>query len=156
MLPAWFEHNFVNIENMLIDMFTKVAPLIESGTWTPDSWLKLADPTPMLSFVRLPGGHVDYDAGYDECTFQALAITGSRDKSIELMSLVRASLLPMKAFKFTMDDGYTALIHWVEESGGPQMMVPGQQIDVRVVPATFKIRVGLRSRKRYDEIIRAL
>lgn len=154
--PDWFEHNFVNIENMLIDLFTKAVPNATSGTWTPDSWIDSATIDPMLSFVRLPGGVVDYDAGFDECMFQALAVTDSRNDSIELMSLVRAVLLPMKAFKFKMTDGYTALIHWVENPGGPQMMVPAQQIDTRVVPATFKIRVGLRSRKRYDQIIRDL
>lgn len=155
-LPDWFKHNFVNIENLLIDIFTKVVPSCPSGVWTADEWLDQPDPDPMLSFVRLPGGRVDYDAGYDECFFQAIAVTGDRDDSNDVMSLIRACLLPMKGFKFKMADGFTALIHCCEEVAGPQMLTSGQQIDTRVVPATFKIRVGLRSRERYDLIIRDL
>ena len=63
--PAWFKNNFVNVERLFIDMFTKIVPDVESGRWTPDHWLKDAEPDPMLSFVRLPGGRVDYDAGFD-------------------------------------------------------------------------------------------
>lgn len=156
LLPAWFENNFLNIENLMIDIFTKVVPAVPAGVWTPDSWLDQRDPDPMLSFVRLPGGRVDYAAGYDECFIQAVVVTGDRDDSNDVMSLIRACLLPMQAVKFLMADGFTALIHCVEEVAGPQMLTSGQQIDTRVVPATFKVRVGLRSRARYDQIIRAL
>lgn len=155
-LPDWFKQNFINVENLLIDIFTKVVPSAPSGVWTADSWTDQTDPDPMLSFVRLPGGRVDYDAGYDECFIQAIAVTGDRDDSISLMSLIRACLLPMKGFKFTMSDSYTALVHCVDEVAGPQMLTSGQQIDTRVVPATFKIRVGLRSRDRYLQIISGL
>lgn len=110
----------------------------------------------MLWFFRVPGGHTDYQQNCDEALIQVNAVTGSRDDSWRIMSLVRAVLLPMQGFKFAMSDGFTAQIHSVEEVGGPQLLTPGQQIDTRIVTGTFKVRVGLRSRERYSDIVRAL
>jgi len=155
-LPDWYQDNFVNLENLMIDLFGKAVAGVETGCWMPDDWIEDDDPEPALWFFRLPGGHVDYDRNFDEGLIQVMAVTGSRDASWRLMSLVRAVLLPMQGFKFTMADGYTAQIHSVEETSGPQMLTPGQQIDTRVVLAAFKVRVGLRSRERYLDRIRAL
>lgn len=154
-LPEWYQNNFVNVENLMIDLFGKVFPTIECGCWTPDDWLERT-PDPALWFFRVPGGHVDYQASYDEGLIQVMAVAPSRDESWSLMSVVRAVLLPMQGFKFAMADGYTAQIHSVEEISGPQMLTPEQQIDTRVVSALFKVRVGLRSRERYLDIVRAL
>lgn len=157
MIPEWFEHNFVNIENLLVDMFSRILPDVDCGVWTPDDWLDDAEPDPMLTIVRLPGGRgVCWDESYDECFAQIVATTLSRELSIELISVVRSVLLPMSGFKWKMADGYTAQIHSVDEVAGPQMLTGEQQIDTRVVPTTFRIRVGFRSRKRYDQIIRDL
>jgi hypothetical protein len=154
--PDWFQDNTVNVENLFIDIFTKIIPSAPSGVWTADSWLDERDPDPMISWVRLPGGHVNWDAGYDECLIQATVVTGDRDDSNRIMSLIRSCILPMDAFKFKMSDGYTAVIRGVQEVSGPQMLTGEQQVDTRVVPATFKPCVGLRSRARYDQIIKAL
>lgn len=155
-VPDWFEHNFVNMEDMLIALFTPILPGVECGVWTPDHWLDQAIADPLLSFIRLPGGVVDYDKQEDEALVQVIAVTDDRDESIEVISLVRSVLLPMRSFKVPMTDGFTATIRGVTESGGPSMMIPAQQIDTRVVPVTFKVCVGLRSRKRYDANISAL
>lgn len=155
-LPDWYKDNFVNLENLMIDIFAKVTPGVESGCWTPDDWLTDEDPAPALWFFRLPGGRVDYDKGYDEGLVQVLAVSPSRDDSWALMSLVRSVLLPMQGFKFRMADGFTAQVHSAEEVGGPQMLTPEQQIDTRVVSAAFRVRVGLRSRERYLDRVRAL
>lgn len=156
-LPAWFQHNFVNVENLLIDMFGKVFPDIECGCWVSDDWLdSQIEPDPALWFVRVPGGHVDYERGYDEALIQVSAVTPSRDDSWQVMSVIRAVLLPMQGFKFTMVDGHTVQIHSAEEVAGPQLLTPGQQIDTRIVSATFKVRVGLRSRTRYFDAVSAL
>lgn len=156
LIPEWFEDNFVNVEDLFIELLTKVLPAWASGTWTPDSWLDEANPDPMLTVIRLPGGHVNVEMGYDECLVQISAISTSRDDSSNAMSVIRASLLPMDGFKFTMADGYTAFVHCVNEASGPQMLTAQQQLDVRVVPATFHVRLGMKSRARYDRIIRGL
>ncbi|MCX2714964.1 hypothetical protein [Mycolicibacterium sp. J2] len=155
-LPDWYTPNFVNIENLLIDVFSKVAPAVESGCWTPDDWLEDDSPGPALWFFRVPGGHVDYQQNYDEAVVLVMAVTPSRDDSWTLMSLVRSILLPMQGTKFQMADGFTAQVHSAEEVAGPQLLTPGQQIDTRVVSAHFKVRVGLRSRERYLDQLRAL
>lgn len=156
LIPAWFEDNFVNVEDLFVQLLTKMLPAWESGIWTPDSWLDEAVPVPMLTAIRLPGGHVNVEMNYDECLVQVSAISTSRDDSCNAMSVIRASLLPMDGFKFAMDDGYTAFIQKVNEASGPQMLTAQQQLDVRVVPATFSVRVGMKSRARYDRIIRSL
>ncbi|TDK86280.1 hypothetical protein [Mycolicibacterium mucogenicum] len=155
-LPDWYQANFVNLENLMIDIFSKVLPGVESGCWTPDDWLDQQTPEPQLWFFRVPGGRVDYQQNYDEGLMQVVAVTGSRDDSWQVMSLVRAVLLPMQGFKFTMADGFTAQIHSADEVAGPQVLTPAQQIDTRMVSATFKVRVGLRSRERYGDRVRAL
>ena len=156
LIPEWFQDNFVNVEQLIIDMYSKILPAFESGRWTPDHWLDQIDPDPMLTVIRLPGGHVDWDKGYDECLAQISIVTSSPDDSMDAMSVVRGTLLPISGFKFTMEDGFTAYIHGAAESSGPQMLTAQQQLDVRVVPATFRIRVGLKSRARYEQIIRSL
>ncbi|TDK87112.1 hypothetical protein [Mycolicibacterium mucogenicum] len=156
LLPDWYQGNFANQENLMIDMFSKVLPGVESGCWTPDDWLEAqTPPEPQLWFFRVPGGRVDYQQNYDEGLIQVLAVSGSRDDSWSLMGVVRAVLLPMQGFKFTMADGFTAQIHSAEEVAGPQTLTPAQQIDTRMVSATFKVRVGLRSRERYGDRVRA-
>lgn len=157
--PDWLQDNFVDIEQLFIDMFTKVFPAISPdniGVWTPDNWLDQNNPDPLLSFVRLPGGRVDYDKNYDECLIQATAVTGDRTDSNKIINGIRSILLPISGLKFTMADGYTALIRDVVEIAGPQLLMPLQQIDTRVVPTTFKVCVQLRDRSRYDQIIRSL
>lgn len=151
-LPQWFQHNFVNVENLMIDIFTKVLPDVESGCWTPDGWLDEQLPNevdPMLWFVRLPGGFVDWDRHRDQSLVQVSAVTGSRDDSWDVMSVVRSVLLPMQGFKFTMADGFTAQIHCAGEKSGPNLLTPGQQLDTRVVTAVFDVGVGLRYRNNY-------
>lgn len=155
-LPEWYTPTFVNVENLCIDMFGAVLPGVECGCWTPDDWLENDNPAPALWFFRVPGGHVDFDRNADESVVQVMAVTPSRDESCALMDFVRAMLLPLQGFKFTMADGFTAQIHSVDEVTGPQMLTPAQQIDTRVVSASFKLRVGLRSRERYLDRLRAL
>lgn len=155
-LPEWFDDNFVDVETLLIDLFSKVLPDISVGCWYADDWLDEPTPEPQLLFFRLPGARVDYDRNSDVCQVQVVAITDSRDDSWRLMNLVRAVVLPMQGFKFEMEDGFTAQVWGVDDVAGPELLTPGQQIDTRVVAAVFQIRVGLRSRKRYDQIIAAL
>lgn len=155
-IPDWFDNNFVDVESLLIDLFELVLPDIVVGCWTPDSWLDQDVTEPMLQFVRLPGGQVKWDMQYDEALIQATAITGSRDDSWRLVNLLRAVLLPLQGFKFTMSDGFVAQIVGVDEVAGPQLLTTDQRIDDRVIPVTFRTRVSLRSRKRYDQIIRDL
>lgn len=155
-LPVWFKDNFVNVENLMVDLFTKVVPDVESGCWTPDGWLDQVNPDPVLRFFRMPGGRVDWQRGHDECFVQVCAVTGSRADSWRLISLVRAVLLPMQGYKFKMDDGYTAQVHCVEEVSGPQILMPEQQLDTRIVTAQFRVSVGLRSRDNYLREVAAL
>lgn len=154
--PDWFKDNFVDIEQLMIDMFGKVFPGILIGIWEPDDWLDQPVPEELLTFVRLPGGMVNYERNTDECLIQATVTTMDRNASNRVISVVRSVLLPIQGLKFTMNDGYTAQIHCVEEVSGPQMLTHEQQIDTRVVPVTFRIRVGLRNRTRYDNIISGL
>lgn len=155
-LPDWYEDNFVNVENLFIDLFTKVFPNIESGCWTPDDWLEQEFPDPQLQFVRIPGGHVDYQRRQDECFVQVSVITGSRDESWKVYEVIRAVLLPMQGFKVPMADGYTAQIHRVEEIGGPQLMTPEQLADTRLVAATLKVSVGIKTGRNYFAELSAL
>lgn len=158
MIPDWFNHNFVNLDNLFIDMFSKVLPEVEVGLWTPDDWLDedSDEPTPLLTIVRLPGGRVDWLEGYDEALIQFSMVTADRDNSNDAISVVRAVLLPMSGFKWTMSDGYTAKIISAEEVVGQQMLTELQAIDQRVVPITFRVRVGLRDRSNYEAVLRAL
>lgn len=157
-LPDWYDEAFVNVENLLIDLFSKLLPGVESGCWCPDDWLDSDQtaPEPMLWFFRMPGGDVDWQRRTDECFMQVMVVTGSRDDSWRVMNFVRAVLLPWQGEKFRMDDGYTAQIHGADEVSGPQLLTPGQQIDTRVVTATFKISVGLKSAKHFKQNIAAL
>lgn len=155
-LPAWFEDNFVDVESMLIDLFSRIVPDVEVGCWSADDWLDDPTPDPTLLFFRLPGARVDYDKNSDICHVQAVALTPSRDDSWRLISLVRAVILPMQGFRIRMEDGHTAQVWCSEDIAGPQLLTPEQQIDTRVVTSVFSLRVGLRSRKRYDQIIAEL
>lgn len=155
-LPAWYEENFVDVESLLIDLFSRVVPDIAVGCWYADDWLDDPAPEPQLLFFRLPGSRVDLERNSDACHVQAVAITSSRDDSWRLMNLVRAIVLPMQGSRVVMQDGFTAQVWCVEDVAGPQILTPGQQIDTRVVTSVFSIRVGLRSRKRYDQIIAGL
>lgn len=152
-LPEWFEDNFVDVETLLIDVFSRVVPNVHVGCWTADDWLDDPDPEPQLLFFRLPGARVDYDRNSDTCFVQAVAVTSSRDDSWRLMNLVRAVVLPWQGFRVAMEDGFHAQVWSVDDVSGPQLLTPGQEIDTRVVTTVFGIRVGLRSRKRYDQII---
>lgn len=155
-LPEWFEDNFVDVESLLIDLFSRILPDIEIGCWYADDWLDDPTPEPQLLFFRLPGSRIDYDKNSDMCHVQAIAVTPSRDDSWRLMNLVRAVILPMQGFKVPMSDGFTAQIWTADDVSGPQMLTPGQELDTRVVSSVFSLRVGLRSRKRYDQIIAGL
>jgi hypothetical protein len=158
-IPDWFKDNFVDIEQLLIDMARKIFPDMpegQIGLWEPDDWLDEPDPEPLLTFIRLPGGQVCWDKNYDECLIQATVVTGDRTLSNRAMSLIRGVLLSMQGTKFTMNDGYTAQIHEAEEVSGPELLTHEQQVDLRVVPATFRVRVGLRNRTRYNTIISGL
>lgn len=152
-LPEWYEDNFVDVESLLIDLFSRIVPDVEVGCWFPDDWLDDPTPDPQLMFFRLPGAQVDYDRNSDVCQIQVIAVTPLRDDSWRLMNLVRAIILPMRGFSITMEDGFKAQVWCTEDIAGPQLLTPGQQIDTRVVTSVFSIRVGLRSRKRYDQII---
>lgn len=155
-LPAWFEDNFVDVESMLIDLFSRILPDVDVGCWYADDWLDDPTPDPQLLFFRLPGMRVDYDSNSDICHVQVVAITPSRDDSWRLMNLVRAVVLPMQGFRIPMEDGFTAQVWCADDVAGPQMLTPGQQLDTRVVSSVLSFRVGLRSRKRYDQIIAEL
>lgn len=152
-LPEWFEENFVDVESLLIDLFDQILPNVDVGCWYADDWLDDPNPAPQLLFFRLPGARVDYDRNSDICHVQAVAVTSSRDDSWRLMNLVRAVLLPMQGFRVPMSDGFNAQVWTTDDISGPQLLTPGQEIDTRVVTSVFAIRVGLRSRKRYDQII---
>lgn len=155
-LPTWYEENFVDIESMFIDLFSRIVPGVDVGCWYADDWLDDPTPDPQLLFFRLPGSRVDYDKNSDICHVQVVALTPSRDDSWRLMNFVRAVVLPMQGFRIQMDDGFTANVWCTQDIAGPQLLTPGQQIDTRVITAVFSIRVGLRSRKRYDQIIAEL
>ncbi|QXO14253.1 tail terminator [Mycobacterium phage Chaser] len=151
-LPDWYEEAFVNVENLFIDMFTDLLPDYESGCWAPDDWLAdEIEVKPTIWFFRLPGGRVDWDGRKDECQLQVMVVTGSRDDSWRLMDFVRAMLLPMQGDKYKMADGYTAQIRCAGEVAGPQLLTPGQRIDTRVVTATFKVSVSMKSAKNYKQ-----
>lgn len=154
-LPDWYEPNFINIENLLIDMFTDLLPGVESGCWAPDDWLsdEDADVRPTLWFFRVSGGRSDWDKRRDECELQVMAVTGSRDDSWKLMDFVRSMLLPLQGDQYKMVDGYTAQIHGVSEITGPQLLTPGQRIDTRVVSANFRVSVSMKSAKNYKQKI---
>lgn len=156
LIPDWFQDNFVDVEQLIIDMYAKILPAFEGGRWTPDSWLDQIDPDPMLTVIRLPGGYTDWDKGYDECLVQISIVTGNPDSSKKAMDVVRATLLPIQGFKFMMADGFTALIHKAAPAAGPQMLTAQQQLDTRVVNASFMVRVGLKSRIRYEQLVRSL
>jgi hypothetical protein len=155
-LPAWYDNNFVDVESMLIDLFTRILPGVESGCWYADDWLDDATPDPQLLFFRLPGARVDYNKNSDICHVQVVALTPSRDDSWRLMSFVRSIILPMQGFSVEMSDGFNAQVWCTDDIAGPQLLTPGQQIDTRVITSVFSLRVGLRSRKRYDQIIAEL
>ncbi|QGJ92418.1 tail terminator [Mycobacterium phage Wyatt2] len=152
-LPEWYEETFVNIENLFIDIFSKLLPNYESGCWLPDDWLDDADPTPTLWFFRMPGGQVDWDRRKDECQLQVMVVTGSRDDSWDLMNFVRSILLPIQGDKFKMADGYTAQIHSAREAAGPVLMTPNQRIDNRVITATFQVSVSMKTAKSFKQFI---
>lgn len=155
-LPEWFEDNFVDVESLLIDLFARIVPDVGVGCWYADDWLDDPTPEPQLLFFRLPGSRVDIDRNSDVCQVQVVAITDSRDDSWRLMNLVRAVLLPMQGVRVRMEDGFTAQVWCADDVAGPELLTPGQQIDTRVVASVFSIRVGLRSRKRYDQIVAEL
>lgn len=152
-LPEWFENNFVDVESMLISLFERIVPNVNVGCWFADDWLDDPTPEPELLFFRLPGARVDYEKNSDICHVQVVAVTDSRDDSWRLMNLVRAVMLPMQGFKIPMEDGFQASVWCTDDIAGPQMLTPGQQIDNRVVSSVFSLRVGMRSRKRYDQIV---
>lgn len=157
LVPEWYEDNFVNVENLLIDLFTKLFPAFETGCWCPDDWLDeqiIVDPT--IWVFRLPGGVVDWQRRTDECFMQVNVVTGSRDDSWEVMNAIRAILLPMSGDKFTMDDGYTAQFHSCSEITGPEALTEAQQIDTRIVTAVFRIGVGMKTAKNYKKVIAEL
>lgn len=154
-LPEWFDNNFVDVEDMLIGFFSKLLPDVNVGCWTADDWLDDPEPDPQLLVFRLPGTRVDLDRFSDICHVQVIAVTPSRDDSWKLIDFARAVLLPMQGFRIPMEDGFTAAVWCSDEITGPQLLTPGQQIDTRVVTTVVSVRVGMRSRKRYDQIITA-
>ena len=156
-LPSWYEGNFVNVENLFIDMFGNVFPEFETGCWAPDDWLDdQLPPEPMIWFFRLPGGRVDWQARKDECQVQVMVVTGSRDDSWAVMDVIRSVLLPMQGDKVKMADGYMAQIQCASEVAGPQLLTPGQAIDTRVVSATFRVSVSMKTAKHYRDALSAV
>lgn len=156
-LPSWYEDNFVNIENLFIEMFDRVFPGFETGCWAPDDWLDDQLPAaPTIWVFRLPGGKVDWQARKDQCQLQVMVVTPSRDDSWRVMDVVRSVLLPMSGDKFTMDDGYTAQVQCAGEVAGPQLLTPGQAIDTRIVSATFSVSVSMKTAKNYKDSLSAL
>ncbi len=154
--PDWYEDTFVDVESMLIDLFSRLLPGVECGCWSADDWLDEPEPHPQLLFFRLPGVRVDYDRFSDVCHVQVAAISPSRDDSWRLIDFVRSVILPMQGFRIEMADGFTATVWVSDDVSGPELLTPEQQIDNRVVTAVFYLRVGLRSRKRYDRFISEL
>lgn len=140
----------------MIFIIGKLLPGFTVGRWTPDSWLDQVIPGPMATAIRLPGGHMDIFEGYDECLLQVAITTGTPEDSNQAMSLLRAVLCPIEGMPVTMPDGYQAYIHWFRETSGPQMLTVQQHLDMRVIPATFRVRVGMKNRTRYDDVLRAI
>lgn len=155
-LPEWYEEKFVNVEDLFIDLFDVLLPEVDVGCWYADDWLDDPSPGPQLQFFRLPGVRVDLDRNSDVCHVQALAVSDSRDDSWRLINFVRSLVLPMQGAKVRMSDGFIASVWCSEDVSGPQMLTPAQQIDNRVIPWVFSVRVGLRSRKRYDAVLAEL
>lgn len=155
-LPEWYEEKFVDVEGLFIDLFTALLPAVDVGCWYADDWLDDPSPDPQLQFFRLPGARVDLGRNSDVCHVQALAVSDLRDDSWRLINFVRSIVLPMQGAKVRMSDGFTASVWCSDDVSGPQMLTPAQQIDNRVIPWVFSVRVGLRSRKRYDDVLAGL
>lgn len=146
MIPNWYQDNFHDIEAAFVDFFQRVFPDINCVSWIPDDWFDNQE-EPLLRFMRIPPGYVEWQARKEECSVQVAAAipanppNPNRDQAWQVINVVRACLLPMDGFPIqysTSGGDREVFIHGVEETAGPQLLPELGVPDARVVPVTFR------------------
>lgn len=168
MIPEWYRNNFHDIEAALTDFSQKVFPDIQCVSWIPDTWFQEGgDTEPLLRFMRIPPGYVNWFERKEECSVQCAAAippdyttpAPNRDQAWQVINVLRACLLPMDGFPITYATSYgdrEVFINGVEESVGPQLLPEIGVPDARVVPVTFRLCFDIDSADGYLNELRAL
>lgn len=171
MIPAWYRHNFHDIEAALMDFFTLVLPEVTVTTWIPDDWFGTPDQAPgdypLLRIMRIPPGEVKWRERSESCSVQIAAAIPpdyenqlpNRDQAWEVINVVRACLLPMDGFPITYNTSFgdrEVFIKGVEETTGPELLPELGVPDARVVPVMFRVDFDLADSEDYLATLRGL
>ncbi len=138
-LPSWYQGGFVDIEELLCDLFTfLLGPDIPVVTWLVEDYYN--DPVPMLRVHRAAGKAVD-GMPFDHAVVQIGALSQSRRDSWELIGFVRHVMAACSGgYKVPRPDGTHTQINSVEEWAGPVQALD-EFVDDRFVSVNYRVLV---------------
>lgn len=138
-LPAWYHGGFVDVEDMLCDLFEwLLGPEIPVVTWLIEDYYD--DPRPLLRVHRASGKAVE-GLPFDHAAVNIGALSQSRHDSWELIGFVRHVMAAVSGgFRVPRKDGSFTQINSVEEWVGP-IQAPDEFIDDRFVSANYRVLV---------------
>lgn len=147
-LPAWYKGpEFVNVEDLFLDFFTPLLPLVNVIHWLKPSEYGYvpfvsdgAEPT--LRLWRQPG-QWDYETNKDIPLLQVAAVTRSQDDSWELLEFVRSMMKMLSehpTFKIVMANGSKVQVGGVKLWLGPQI-IPEGPVDQYFIPMTWQMSI---------------
>lgn len=138
-LPEWFKGGFVDIEDLLCDLFSwLLGEGIPVVTWLTDDFYE--NPRPVIRIHRA-GGRAADGLPFDNAIVQIGVLSQSRHDSWQLIHFVRHVMAACSGgFKVPRADGAKTQINSVEEWAGP-VQAPDEFIDDRFVSANYKILV---------------
>lgn len=146
-LPSWYEGGFVDVEDLLCDLFDwllsdEEIPVV---TWLIEDYY--LDPKPVIRVHRASGRAVD-GMPFDHAVVQIGVLSQSRKDSWELIGFVRHVMAACSGgFKVPRKDGTYTQINSVEEWVGP-VQAFDEYVDDRFVSVNYRILV--REPRRYS------
>ena len=138
-LPSWYEGGFVDIEDLLCDLFTwLLGEQIPVVTWLIEDYY--INPRPVIRVHRGGGAAVD-GMPFDHAVVQIGALSQNRHDSWELIGFVRQVMAACSGgFKVPRKDGTVTQINSVEEWVGP-VQAFDEYVDDRFVSVNYRILV---------------
>ena len=145
-LPSWYKGGFVDIEDLLCDLFSwLLGPTVPVVTWLTEDYYQ--DPKPVIRVHRAAGRAVD-GMPFDHAVVQIGVLSQSRKDSWELIGFVRHVMAACSGgFKVPRQDGTHTQINSVEEWAGPVQALD-EFIDDRIVSVNYRVLV--RETRRYS------
>lgn len=139
-LPSWYEGGFVDVEDMLCDLFEWVLnnDEIPVVTWLVEDYY--VNPRPVIRVHRSSGRAIE-GMPFDHAVVQIGVMSQSRKDSWELIGFVRSVMAACSGgFKVPRKDGTYTQINSVEEWVGP-IQALDEYVDDRFVSANYRVLV---------------